>query len=622
MPANYENIEKETRNDRRVVDEYINDMENEGTKVRKSLSDIMSKTDKNLEDKRIEAYKSKNEISNDHELSSDELKEAKKFEISELEMTNACKDAAREMYNLYFERNRKLNSLLGNKSEQQKAIEDGKEPKLGKIDKNIESLDNELKTREDDMKKYNEEIESINSEIESLSADIEEGQENPNQPRIDELNAQLAQLNEKVSTTNEEINKINAIKAKTEDLRQSCIHAMGLQKDVRSNIDSKLKDSYGEKIASQVIAEQGSKQREQEYNDIEDKREQEENNKDVNEKDQVGQTVDDKDGQEQAQNTVSGPAQQVAGAAAAQKVAGAAQQAVSQGARADGTQQNPGAVTVDDVKKGNIPKEYLSAMFGIENLSSLDGNYEKSWEVLQMFSSSAIPDSTRLELLNDNKSRLIIMKAFEEVDSFHPRKGAQYIDTRMKLLNLRTPMMETALKSMGIEITDTKNIASDFAKMSKELDKMEKTIKEDKSMDPEMKEAKLEELNKYRDSYKNVNKFIAATNKVKSPRTYLRQAKQWLSQNIRIFEKDNLQKLAAADEEVKPKDNRADEPTVDNTDVREQEVKTTDRAEFVKNYGTNTEMTELKAKQILDEDKTQETKNINSQEIDESQIGK
>ena len=192
----------------------------------------------------------------------------------------------------------------------------------------------------------------------------------------------------------------------------------------------------------------------------------------------------------------------------------------------------------------------------------------------------------------------------------------------MKLLNLRTPMMETALKSMGIEITDTKNIASDFAKMSKELDKMEKTIKEDKSMDPEMKEAKLEELNKYRDSYKNVNKFIAATNKVKSPRTYLRQAKQWLSQNIRIFEKDNLQKLAAADEEVKPKDNRADEPTVDNTEVREQEVKTTDRAEFVKNYGTNTEMTELKAKQILDEDKTQETKNINSQEIDESQIGK
>ncbi|MBR2784485.1 MAG: hypothetical protein IKD74_00665 [Clostridia bacterium] len=443
--------------------------------------------------------------------------------------------------------------------------------------------------------------------------------------KIDKLNG-MDPSDKNYSEVENEINRLKAVLGKIGQrgsivegtLTKDLSGIMSTQDKVRENAYTQLKDVFGEKLISKdravLIPERDTSENRTKENETNVDRSVDEGNE---EKD-----LDEENKQEQAQNTVSGPAQQVAGAAAAQKVAGAAQQAASQGARADGAQQNPGAVTVDDVKKGNIPKEYLSAMFGIENLSSLDGNYEKSWEVLQMFSSSAIPDSTRLELLNDNKSRLIIMKAFEEVDTFHPRKGAQYIDTRMKLLNLRTPMMETALKSMGIEITDTKNIASDFAKMSKELDKMEKTIKEDKSMDPEMKEAKLEELNKYRDSYKNVNKFIAATNKVKSPRTYLRQAKQWLSQNIRIFEKDNLQKLAAADEEVKPKDNRADEPTVDNTEVREQEVKTTDRAEFVKNYGTNTEMTELKAKQILDEDKTQETKNINSQEIDESQIGK
>ena len=59
-------------------------------------------------------------------------------------------------------------------------------------------------------------------------------------------------------------------------------------------------------------------------------------------------------------------------------------------------------------------------------------NYAGSWEVLDKFSSSDISDATRLALLNNPNARETLLKAFNEVDTFHPIQGRKYLEYRAR----------------------------------------------------------------------------------------------------------------------------------------------------------------------------------------------
>ena len=198
---------------------------------------------------------------------------------------------------------------------------------------------------------------------------------------------------------------------------------------------------------------------------------------------------------------------------------------------------------------GNIPQDRLSSIFGITNLSTLDRNYDGAWDVLDMFSSQAIPDKTRLAMLNDPKSRQIIMKAFEEVGTFHPFKGMEHLDTRKSILKLKGPLMEQALKSMpelGLNLSDTKKIADIYKSLPERFEKYEAKINGDTSLTSEEKKAKLEELNKYRDTFSNVNLFQQVKGRVRSPRTLLTELKDYMSD--KFSKKGNLQMLSEGSE--------------------------------------------------------------------------
>ena len=206
-------------------------------------------------------------------------------------------------------------------------------------------------------------------------------------------------------------------------------------------------------------------------------------------------------------------------------------------------------ITPEDVMAGNIPQDRLSSIFGITNLSTLDRNYDGAWDVLDMFSSQAIPDKTRLAMLNDPKSRQIIMKAFEEVGTFHPFKGMEHLDTRKSILKLKGPLMEQALKSMpelGLNLSDTKKIADIYKSLPERFEKYEAKINGDTSLTSEEKKAKLEELNKYRDTFSNVNLFQQVKGRVRSPRTLLTELKDYMSD--KFSKKGNLQMLSEGSE--------------------------------------------------------------------------
>lgn len=217
--------------------------------------------------------------------------------------------------------------------------------------------------------------------------------------------------------------------------------------------------------------------------------------------------------------------------------------------------------TLQEIANGKIPSGSLHVALGVNSLSSLD--YKGSWQVLRLFSSMG--ESTCLDMLNDPQSRQIVMKAFEEVGSFHPFRGAGYFSTRMKLLNLRGPLMEQALKNMGINLTDSKKLVEEFNKIPEFVELGKENVKNDPNLTPEQKKEALKMYDDYQKSYTNIKLFDKATTRIKTPRTLLAEIKNKIS--YKFSKKENLQQLAAAENEKFNK-----EENVYETSKNEQEV--------------------------------------------------
>ena len=268
-----------------------------------------------------------------------------------------------------------------------------------------------------------------------------------------------------------------------------------------------------------------------------------------------------------------------------EKTEGTEQQAPQQGGKAGNVAGNPKAApaagqpvqgaaasslnsTLQEIANGKIPSGSLHVALGVNSLSSLDGNYSGSWQVLRLFSSMG--ESTCLDMLNDPQSRQIVMKAFEEVGTFHPFRGAGYFSTRMKLLNLRGPLMEKALKDMGINLTDSKKLVEEFNKIPDFVKLAKENVMNDLSLTEEQKKEACKMYDDYYKSYTNIKLFDKATTRIKTPRTLLAEIKNKIS--YKFSKKDNLQQLAAAENERFNKDENVYETSKNEQKVPVQET--------------------------------------------------
>lgn len=434
----------------------------------------------------------------------------------------------KEAIRIIQKRSRQINSLYGENASE----------KAGKLDALLAEVDSKI------------------SEIESILANpdnLQPGEAEKYQKQLDKLNDIKAKIGSRGSISKDNGKTIvSGGSGMLKDCQNCSIQTMATKKSVIRHLDS-IMGPYAQNrdVVTKdpiVVDKIGEYDRDRNYlNNTEKGRENK--NPTTEEKTEQTEPEEKTEGTENAERTNgennNQPKSNGNGKAApnAQNVQAAPVQEAEQVA------QQRQFITPEDVMAGNIPQDRLSSIFGITNLSTLDRNYDGAWDVLDMFSSQAIPDKTRLAMLNDPKSRQIIMKAFEEVGTFHPFKGMEHLDTRKSILKLKGPMMEQALKSMpelGLNLSDTKKIADIYKSLPERFDKYEAKINGDPSLSSEEKKAKLEELNKYRDTYSNVNLFQQVKGRVRSPRTLLTELKDYMSD--KFSKKGNLQMLSEGSE--------------------------------------------------------------------------
>ena len=524
VAKNYQEVEGITNADRTTVDAYVRDS---GKNAEGTLTTLMKKSAEELKEKRIEAYKKDKGMQNLDDVAQ---REAEAYELPESELREACNATAKEMYDVYFERNRVLNKIMGNKSEIEAAQKAGQTPEYGKIKNHLDLLEKEDTERQNKINEIQDKIKKLQEEgKEELPEGAKEGEE----PKFVKQ-AEIDALQTEIDGLQEERKRIAEIKESTKALEERCRIAFKAQAEARENIENNLRETYGEKIADEAIKTHGSKQREQEYNELqneaENKKKEDKNKEDKTQNDNLDQqNLDDLE----KAGIAAGAAQQVAKGAVGGPVVGGAE------------------VVGDAVEPEEKQVEDLDNFFGLENISSLEDNYAGSWEVLDKFSSSDISDATRLALLNNPNARETLLKAFNEVDTFHPIQGRKYLESRLKILNLaKGPMMETALKSMGIPINDINEVGKQFEKINNEYKSKRAEIENNQSLEDEEKEKLLADIDEHYKSIKNVDTFQFNAKKVRSARTMMLDAKNWLSKTLNKEIKFNKNKtLDAAKEE-------------------------------------------------------------------------
>ena len=111
-------------------------------------------------------------------------------------------------------------------------------------------------------------------------------------------------------------------------------------------------------------------------------------------------------------------------------------------------------------------------------------------------------------------------------------------------------MMETALKSMGIPINDINEVGKQFEKINNEYKSKRAEIENNQSLEDEEKKKLLADIDEHYKSIKNVDTFQFNAKKVRSARTMMLDAKNWLSKTLNKEIKFNKNKtLDAAKEE-------------------------------------------------------------------------
>ncbi len=205
------------------------------------ISKIIGEATIEKENKRKESFLSQEGVKSFSDLTDEQKEKFNSYELSKDELTELAEKKAKEMYDIYYERNRKLNNLLGDKNKN----------KQGKIDKEIDVYTKEKEERENEIKELETKIEQLEKEGKEKAKDGEESRY-LKQDEIDELRKQIEEKNSEISNISGKIDKLK-------DFRESCIHAMGLQKDIRNNMEAGLRGIYGPEVANQVISKNTSR---------------------------------------------------------------------------------------------------------------------------------------------------------------------------------------------------------------------------------------------------------------------------------------------------------------------------------------------------------------------------
>lgn len=461
VAKNYQEVEGITNADRTTVDAYVRDS---GKNAEGTLTTLMKKSAEELKEKRIEAYKKDKGMQNLDDVA---RREAEAYELPESELREACNATAKEMYDVYFERNRVLNKIMGNKSEIEAAQKAGQTPEYGKIKNHLDLLEKEDTDRQNKINEIQDKIKKLQEEgKEELPEGAKEGEE----PKFVKQ-AEIDALQTEIDGLQEERKRIAEIKESTKALEERCRIAFKAQAEARENIENNLRETYGEKIADEAIKTHGSKQREQEYNELqneaENKKKEDKNKEDKTQNDNLDQqNLDDLE----KAGIAAGAAQQVAkGAVGGVPVQGAvagvpqSEQQVEELEEDEPIVEDDGpspyydvlGFSEDNAMTRKDAKNLLKVFLG-KKVSPLDGN--------------KINDQMRLEMLNDPKTAKVLEQAIvkmntKEKDGFlgmlEDRSTAKY---NKKITDMLKTKLPKAAKQFG-EYADKENLKKFIGKV-------------------------------------------------------------------------------------------------------------------------------------------------------------
>lgn len=219
----------------------------------KSIKGIMDESAKEVTNMKFEQYMKDKELPEEtkiEDLTPEQLKEMEAIELPDDVLLPMARADENKMFGIYKERYVVLTKAIGNKKDiNNPENADGKN--LGELNEDVRILTEELESRQNQIKELKEKRDALPKFIED-----ENGEQKPN-PEYDEYN-------EQIETLNDEVGRIKPLLHRSTDVRDTCVHAMGLQDKIKENMEKALVATYGEKIAKQVLDERRKDEQAQE----------------------------------------------------------------------------------------------------------------------------------------------------------------------------------------------------------------------------------------------------------------------------------------------------------------------------------------------------------------------